>query len=211
MKNTRHASHTAAGLCATILVSFIAVAGTQAWANEPHAKEGHAKGAHPRRAEVAKRDRNLARDMNKNYGDLSGHYNRLQKQDAAIRTQTRADMQANGGHLTKAEQKQINGEESALRGEINADKGPPPKTRFEENHPRRAEVLHRDNRIGGELNADAGKLGGNHGSLKTQQQSIRQQEQTDAIANGGYITRTQQGQLNAEENQLNQEIKADRK
>jgi hypothetical protein len=211
MKNANHVSHAVARLCAAVVAGFISVAGTQAWANEPHVKEGHAKGAHPRRAEAMKRNRNLAHDMNKNYGDLSGHYNQLQKQDAAIRAQTRADMQANGGHLTKAEQKQINGEENALHSEINADKGPPPKTRFEENHPRRAEVLHRDNRIGGSLNADAGKLGGNYGSLKTQQQSIRQQEQADAKANGGYITKTQQGQLNAEENQLNHEIKADRK
>jgi hypothetical protein len=115
-----------------------------------------------------KRDRHLAGQMNKDYGHLSGHYNQLQKQDAAIRAQTRADMQKNGGYLTKAQQKQINGEENALRSEISADKGPPPKTQFEQNHPRRAEVLYRDNRIGGRLNADAGKLGGNYGSLKQQ-------------------------------------------
>jgi hypothetical protein len=72
-------------------------------------------------------------------------------------------------------------------------------------------VLHRDIRIGGTLNADAGKLGGNYGSLKQQQQSIRQQEQADAAANGGHITKAQQGQLNGEEKLLNQEIRADRK
>jgi hypothetical protein len=188
-----------------IVASFIAVVGPQAWA-----KEG-VKEEHPRRAEVMKRDRHLAGQTNKDYGHLSGHYNQLQKQDAAIRAQTRADMQKNGGYLTKGQQKQINGEENTLRSEISADKGPPPRTQFEENHPRRAEVLHRDNRIGGTLNADAGKLGGNYGSLKQQQQSIRQQEQTDAAANGGYISRGQQRGLNAEENQLNREIKTDHK
>jgi hypothetical protein len=224
MKNTNRVSLTAAQLCAAVVASVIAVAGTQAWAaKEGGAKEapkagakaghngGTKKGAHPRRNEAMQRDRNLADKMNKDYGDLSGHYNQLQKQDAAIRSQTRADMKANGGHLTKGEQKQINGEENTLKGEISADKGAPPKTQFEQEHPRRAEVLHRDNRIGGTLNADAGKLGGNYGSLKQQQQSIRQQEQADAAANGGHITKTEQGQLNAEENQLNQEIKADHK
>ena len=205
MTNNNRASRTTPRLCAVIVAGFVAVVGTQAWA-----KEAPKGGAHPRRAEVTHRDRHLAGKMNKDYGDLSGHYNQLQKQDANIRAQTRADMQKNGGHLTKAEQKQINGEENALHNEINADKGPPPKTQFEQNHPRRAEVLHRDNRIGGTLNADAGKLGGNYGSLKQQQQTIRQQEQADAAANGGHITKTQQGQLNADEHQLNQEIKADR-
>ena len=221
MNNTNNASRIAARLCGALIADLISFALPQAWAKES-AKEGAhagakagakggAQGTHPRRAEVNQRNRNLAHTMNKDYGDLSGHYNQLQKQDAAIRAQTRADMKANGGHLTKAEQHQINGEENGLRGEIAADKGQPPKTQFEQNHPRRAEVLHRDNRVGGELNADAGKLGGNYGSLKQQQQSIRQQEQADAKANGGYITKAQEGELNGEEKQLNQEIKTDAK
>jgi len=201
MRDTNHIQCTTSGLCAAIVVSLIAVMATPSWAAD----------AHPRRAEVMNRDRHLAHQMNKDYGNLSGHYNQLQSQDAAIRRQTQRDMQKNGGYLTKAQQKQLNGEENTLRSEIRADKGAPPKTQFEQNHPRRAEVLQRDNRIGGTLNADAGKLGGNFSSLKQQQQSIRQQEQADAAANGGYITRAQKGQLNAEENQLNQQIKADHK
>lgn len=65
------------------------------------------KGAHPRLTEVMNRDRHLAGKMNKDHGDLSGHYNELQQRDAAIRAQTRADMKKNGGHLTKAEQMQM--------------------------------------------------------------------------------------------------------
>lgn len=205
MNNINRVSHLAARIFAAIAVSFVVAAAAPSWAKEAE------KAAHPRKAEVTHRDRHLAGQTNKDYGDLSGHYNQLQKQDAAIRKQTHADLQKNGGHLTKAEQKQINGEENTLHNQINADKGRPPKTQFEEDHPRRAEVLHRDNRINGTLNADAGKLGGNYGSLKQQQASIRQQEQTDANANGGYITRAQQGQLNMEENQLKQEIKTDHK
>jgi F0F1-type ATP synthase membrane subunit b/b' len=165
---------------------------------------------HPRKAEVMNRDRHLAGKMNKDYGNLSGHYNQLQKQDAAIRKQAQTEFKQNGGHLTKAQTQQLNAEENHLNGEIKADRGSPPKTQFEQEHPRRAEVVHRDSRINGTLNADAGKLGGNLPALKQQQQSIRQQEQADAKANGGYITRSQQQQLNAEENQLNQEIKTDR-
>jgi hypothetical protein len=205
MKNINRASHLVTRIFAAIATSLVIAVATPGWAKEA------GKEAHPRSAEVTHRDRHLASQMNKKYGDLSGHYNQLQKQDAAIRQQTHADMQKNGGHLTKAEQKQINGEENNLHKEISADQGRPPKTQFEQDHPRRAEVLHRDNRINGTLNADAGKLGGNYGSLKQQQESIHQQEQTDARANGGYITKAQQGQLNTEEDQLKQEIRTDHK
>lgn len=174
-----------------------------------YARDAHPKEAHPRRNEVMNRDRHLARTMNKDYGHLSGHYSSLQNQDAAIRNQEHQDFRQNGGYLTKTQQQQINGEENGLRNEIRADQGPPPKTAFEENHPRRAEVLHRDNRIGGSLDADAGKLGGNLSSLKQQPNGIRQQEQADATANGGYITKGQQQQLNSEESQLHKEIRTD--
>src|SRR5262249_52763594 len=144
-------------------------------------------GNHQGRNEVMNRDRGLAKQMNKDYGDLSGHYKQLQSQDAAIRKQERADLQQNGGHLTRADRQQLNGEENALKSEITSDKGAPPVTKFDQQHPRRAEVLHRDNRIGGSLNADDGKLGGNYSTLKQDQRSIRQQEQADAAANGGHI------------------------
>jgi hypothetical protein len=45
--------------------------------------------------------------------------------------------------------------------------------------------------------------------LKTDDRSIRQQEQSDARANGGYITATQTQQLNQEENQLRQQVNQD--
>ena len=73
-------------LCAVIIGCFLALAGAQALAKE--APKGKTKaGAHPPHTEVMKRDRNLARDANKHYGDLSGHYNQIQKQDTGIRVQ----------------------------------------------------------------------------------------------------------------------------
>ena len=80
---------------------------------------------------------------------------------------------------------------------------------FAQKHPRRAEVLGRDNRINGRLNRDYGKLGGHYGQLKQEDKSIKQQEQADAKANGGYITKSQKQQLNSEENSVNQQIKQD--
>jgi hypothetical protein len=80
---------------------------------------------------------------------------------------------------------------------------------FAQNHPRRAEVLGRDNNLNNSINADRGQLGGNYQALKTDDRSIRQQEQQDAHANGGYITSTQKQQLNQEENQLRQQVGQD--
>jgi hypothetical protein len=80
---------------------------------------------------------------------------------------------------------------------------------FAKNHPRRAEVLHRDNHLNNAINRDRGQLGGNYGALKTEQHGIRQQEQQDAHANGGYITHQQQQQLNGEENTLRSQVKQD--
>ena len=85
------------------------------------------------------------------------------------------------------------------------------RSQFDSNHPRRAEVLGRDNRLNGDLNRDKGKLGGNYQSLKGQDQSIRQQERADAKANGGYITPQQKQQLNQEENTLHKDIRQDLK
>lgn len=169
-----------------------------------------AGGYHPRRAETMGRDRNLARQMNQDYGHLGGHYNQLQRQDQRIRQQEQHDFRTNGGYLTGTQQRQINGEENNLRNRMQQDYAQGrPGDQFADNHPRRAEVLGRDSRINGRLNRDYGQLDGNYGQLKQQDQSIRQQEQADAKANGGYITQQQRQQFNQEESQLNQQIKQD--
>jgi hypothetical protein len=73
---------------------------------------------------------------------------------------------------------------------------------FANRHPRRAEVLTRDNIERNELRADRGNLGGHYGQLMQEDRTIHRQEQRDARINGGYITRGQQNQLNREENRL---------
>jgi len=80
---------------------------------------------------------------------------------------------------------------------------------FRQNHPRRAEVLRRDNRLNNRINNDRGALGGHYGQLKREDNSIRRQEQRDARQNGGHITRGEQRQLNHEENRVNNQIRRD--
>lgn len=81
--------------------------------------------------------------------------------------------------------------------------------KFWKNHPRRAEVLGRDRNINNRINNNKGNLDGHYGQLKAEDKAIRKQEQFDARANGGHITRGEQKQLNKEENHLNNQIKRD--
>jgi hypothetical protein len=81
---------------------------------------------------------------------------------------------------------------------------------FKQNHPRRAEVLGRDNNQNRQLNRNFGNLGGHYGQLKSEDAGIRRQEQRDARINGGYITKGQQAQLNREENHVERQIQRDK-
>jgi hypothetical protein len=81
---------------------------------------------------------------------------------------------------------------------------------FKSNHPRRAQVLCRNERTNSRLNADKGSLGGHFNQLKGENRAIHQQERGDAQANGGHITKAEQHTLNQEHNQLNKQIRSDR-
>jgi hypothetical protein len=115
-------------------------------------------------------------------------------------------MKDGGGPLTYGQRAQLSGEENHLQRQIDRDSS---GSVFAEQHPRRAEVLGRDGGLNNELNNDKGHLDGQYGALKQDDRSIRQQEQADARANGGYITRAQQTSLNQEENQLQRQINQD--
>ena len=182
---------------------------------------------HPRRAEVTRRDRNLGGAINRDRGQLGGNYSALKTEQNGIRQQQRADVRANGGYITKQQKQQLNGEENTLRNQVGQDYngqgnafgrgngrggfngGGNGGGNFSQNHPRRAEVLGRDNNLNNQINQDRGNLGGNYSALKDDDRSIRNQERADSRANGGYITQTQKQQLNQEENQLHQQVGQD--
>jgi len=168
---------------------------------------------HPRRAEVLGRDRNINNRLNNDRGNLGGNYGRLKSEDRAIRSQEQADARLNGGYITRGEQHQLNREENHLNSQIRQDYNPgggmPGGGSFAQNHPRRAEVLGRDNSLNRQVQADKGDLSGHYGQLRQEDSTIRQQEQADARFNGGYITPGQQAQLNREENNVQRQINRD--
>jgi hypothetical protein len=82
---------------------------------------------HPRRNQVNKRVKNQRARINQGVksGELSkGQAKQLRANDNAIKAQEHADVKANGGHLTGAEQKQINQEENANSTLIHDEKHP---------------------------------------------------------------------------------------
>jgi len=83
------------------------------------------------------------------------------------------------------------------------------KSHFAQKHPRRAEVLRRDNRENNQINNDYGHLSGHYGQLEHEDNSIKRQEQRDARQNDGHITKAEQTQLNHEENKLQRQINRD--
>ena len=82
---------------------------------------------HPRRNQVNKRVRNQRARINqglKNGTLTQQQAQQLRANDAAIKAQEHADVKANGGYLTKAEQKQLNQEENANSKLIYDEKHP---------------------------------------------------------------------------------------
>jgi hypothetical protein len=84
---------------------------------------------------------------------------------------------------------------------------------FSRHHPRRAEVNHREWHQQGRINQGIhnGSLSPQEArQLESQERALRQQEHADVRANGGYLTRGQQRQLNQEQDTLSHEIYQDK-
>jgi hypothetical protein len=161
---------------------------------------------HPRRAEVIHRDNHLEHRIAGDRHNLGRNFDRLRNDADSIRKQEQADAKKNGGYITKGEQKQLNREENGLKKEVAMDNS---KNKFVQNHSRRAEVLGRAGDMNFAINQDKGHLKGQYGKLAREDKSIISQEQREAKQNGGHITNQEQGQLNREENNLNQQIQKD--
>ena len=86
------------------------------------------------------------------------------------------------------------------------------QTTFDKNHPRRAQVIHRENR---ELNQN--KNAYNNGSITKGQErhlnhedhAIRNEERRNALANGGHISKSEQNRMNRQENSVNAQRRSD--
>lgn len=104
---------------AAFMVLAVTLAAPATWVraeNPGNPTGGQFAKKHPRRNQVNKRVKNQRARINKDVasGKLTPQQaQQLRANDRAIKQQEHADVKANGGYLTKGQQKQINQEENA--------------------------------------------------------------------------------------------------
>ncbi len=112
---------------AVLAVSLLAPVGS-VWAQNPgNPIGGRFAKKHPRRNEVNKRVRNQRERVNqgvKNGSLTPEQAQQLRANDRTIKQQEHAEVKANGGYLTKAQQRQLNQEENANSRLIYDEKHP---------------------------------------------------------------------------------------
>ncbi len=105
----------------TRTISLLSMAAVLLLSIQPQAFAGNFQQNHPRRAQVLHRTNNLNNRVNKNVGQLGGHYNQLKREDSSVAHQEQRDARQNGGHITTGEQKQLNREENHISRQIQRD------------------------------------------------------------------------------------------
>src|SRR6202158_2727223 len=134
----------------------------------------------------------------------SGETANLETKEAAINGETKADRAANGGKLTAAEKKQINGQQNQVSKQIYKDKHNANTAHYGNNKVGRRRENQQDRIAQG---IKSGQLtAGETATLEKQQQGINKQVAKDRKANGGTLTASEKKQVNREQNQASRNI-----
>jgi hypothetical protein len=128
----------------------------------------------------------------------------LEKKEAAINKETRADRAANGGKLTSAEKAQVNQQQNQVSKQIYADKHNANTAHYGNNKVGQRRENQQDRIAQG---VKSGQLApGETTKLEKQQQGINKQVASDRKANGGTLTASEKNQVNKEQNQASRNI-----
>jgi hypothetical protein len=128
----------------------------------------------------------------------------LEKKEAAINKETRADRAANGGKLTSAEKAQVNSQQNKLSKQIYKDKHNANTAHYGNNKVGQRRENQQDRIAQG---IQSGQLTpAETAKLEKQQQGINKQVATDRKANGGTLTASEKKQVNREQNQASRNI-----
>jgi hypothetical protein len=128
----------------------------------------------------------------------------LETKEAAINGETKADRAANGGKLTAAEKKQINGQQNQLSKQIYKDKHNVNTAHYGNNKVGQRRENQQDRIAQG---IKSGQLtAGETAKLENQQKGINQQVAADRKANGGTLTASEKKQVNKEQNAASKSI-----
>jgi len=202
---------------AVLLVSGVAMAQSSApsaSAPAPAAAPAQAPTQAPTQATTAKQDPSIAQRKENQQdriangvksGQLTaGETANLETKEAAINGETKADRAANGGKLTAAEKKQINGQQNQLSKQIYKDKHNANTAHYGNNKVGQRRENQQDRIAQG---IKSGQLtAGETAKLENQQKGINQQVKADRSANGGKLTAAEKKQVNQEQNQASKNI-----
>src|SRR5713226_6260035 len=134
----------------------------------------------------------------------AGETANVETKEAAINGETKADRAANGGKLTAAEKKQVNGQQNQLSKQIYKDKHNANTAHYGNNKVGQRRENQQDRIAQG---IKSGQLtAGETAKLEKQQQGINKQVATDRKANGGTLTASQKQQVNKEQNKASKNI-----
>jgi len=128
----------------------------------------------------------------------------LEKKEAAINKETRADRAANGGKLTPAEKAQVTNQQNQVSKQIYRDKHNANTAHFGNNKVGQRRENQQDRIAQG---IKSGQLTpGETAKLEKQQKGINKQVAKDRKANGGTLTAGEKKQINKEQNQASRNI-----
>src|SRR5258708_2287611 len=127
----------------------------------------------------------------------AGETANLETKEAAINGETKADRAANGGKLTAAEKKQINGQQNQMSKQIYKDKHNASTQHYGNNKEDQRRQNQQDSIAQG---IKSGQMtAGEAAKAENQQKGINQQVAADREANGGTLTATEQKRVHHEQ------------
>jgi len=134
----------------------------------------------------------------------AGETANLETKEAAINGETKADRAANGGKLTAAEKKQVNGQQNQVSKQIYKDKHNANTAHYGDNKVGQRRENQQDRIAQG---IKSGQLtAGETAKLENQQKGINKQVAADRKANGGTLTASEKKQVNHEQNAASKNI-----
>jgi len=134
----------------------------------------------------------------------AGETANLETKEAAINGETKADRAANGGKLSAAEKKQINGQQNQVSKQIYKDKHNANTAHYGDNKVGQRRENQQDRIAQG---IKSGQLtAGETAKLENQQKGINKQVAADRKANGGTLTPSEKKQVNHEQNAASKNI-----
>jgi hypothetical protein len=134
----------------------------------------------------------------------AGETANLETKEAAINGETKADRAANGGKLTAAEKKQINGQQNQVSKQIYKDKHNTNTQHYGNNKVDQRRENQQDRIAQG---IKSGQMtAGEAAKAENQQKGINQQVAADRKANGGALTAAEKKQVNHEQNAASKNI-----